>query len=55
MKPILNIENLTKFMANVKSNKRHTEWDHLPGDAGEFLALWEAVVPVTTLSTVLQL
>ena len=34
MKPILNIENLTKIYGNVPSQTKGTEWDHLPGDAG---------------------
>lgn len=34
MKPILNIENLTKNLWQCAKSNKGTEWDHLPGDAG---------------------
>ncbi len=39
MKPILNIENLTKNLWQCAKSNKGTEWDHLPGDAGRVFGI----------------
>ncbi len=49
MKPILNIENLTKIYGNVPSQTKALNGITFQVMPGEFLALWEAAVLVVML------